>query len=293
MIGNFGEANPEVATALNNLANIHVLQGDYSSAEALHLRALQIRGAMLGPDSYPFGQSTYNLAIVYEKSGQFSNAELFYKQAVSIWTKTLGSNHLNVANSLYKLANLYASQGHSGAAEEAYLRALEIFQANYGEHHIAVAESLLSLGKTCTKQEKYDEAEPFYRQALGIFEKELGPNDAKVAIALYSLANVYHIRGKNEEAFNREFDTQMASPAGNTKDSALSSQRHAMVRKQLALRHEVVRELYIKAEPLYKRAAAIFEAAYGGNHPTLKIIHDELAMLYNSLNPRNGVSLAD
>ena len=286
----YGPAHPEVASALNNLANVNVMQGEYAAGEALHLRALQIRSAATGQDSYAVAESTYNLGIVYEHSGQSDNAELFYKQATNLWETVLGPNHLNVANSLTKLANIYARQGNARGAEETYLRALEIQQSNFGPRHVAVADALFSLGRMCMKQEKYDEAERFYRQSADIMEAELDTDNPRLAVALYSLANVYHLHAKHEAAYNNNFAARLSPVTENALDIGLSAQRLAVLRTQISLRQRIVQTLYSKAEPLYQRAAQMLTQIYGADYPTLKVIRDELTMLRQSMTTPDSLS---
>jgi tetratricopeptide (TPR) repeat protein len=62
-----GPENPEVATALNNLAVLYHDQDGYAEAERLHKRALAIREKALGPDHPDLASSFNNLALVYIK----------------------------------------------------------------------------------------------------------------------------------------------------------------------------------------------------------------------------------
>ena len=43
-----GESHPDVATSLNNLAELYRSQGRYEEAEPLYLQALQLRRSLLG-----------------------------------------------------------------------------------------------------------------------------------------------------------------------------------------------------------------------------------------------------
>lgn len=289
------EFGSELATSLNNLANINVLKDELDLAERNHLRALQIRSRQLGAESAPAAQSLFNLGIVYEKSGAIENAELLFKQAAVVWSKVHGPTNLNVASSYNKLAGIYASEGRNNEAEQLHLRALQIRQEILGADHIAVAESLMGVGRACTKQEKYDEAGPMYRQAAEIIEAHLGANDPRLAVALYSLANVYHIQAKLEDAFNRDIAAKV-EPSGTEHGGApanndtLNAQRNSALRSQVRLRAGYVRELYERADPLYVRAASIFQKLYGVDHPTLKIINDELTMLRETMHSKSAMA---
>ncbi len=280
------EFSAEIGTALNNLGNIFVLKDDLEQAELMHLRALQVRTRTAGAESAPVAQSLFNLGVVYEKRNLPDNAELLFKQSAAVWTRIHGPTHLNVANSYHKLANIYAATGKTRAAEQLYLSALQIRRELLGPKHLSVAESLMGVGRACTKQEKYDEAGPVFRQAVDIMEESLGAFDPRVAMALYSLANVYHIQAKLEDAYNRDFAAKVTASGNTSESDSLDSQRISALHDQLILRAGYVRELYERADPLYVRAASIFQKAYGADHPTLKIINDELSMLRNTVSSK-------
>ncbi len=283
------EFGAELATALNNLGNIYVLRNKLDQAERTHLRALRVRSTALGAESAPVAQSLFNLGNVYAKTGSEENAELLYKQAAAVWARVLGPSNINVASSYNKLADVYAAEGRNNEAEQLYLKALQIRRDVLGEGHITVAESLMGAGRACTKQEKYDEAGPMYREAAMILEDQLGEMDPRLAVALYSLANVYHIQAKLEDAFNREFAAKIIPVGTSDTNDTLGAQRQTALQNQVKLRAAYVRELYQRADPLYVRAATIFKELYGADHPTIKMIDDELSMLRETMHSKSAM----
>jgi Tetratricopeptide repeat len=70
-----GPDHPDVAEALNTLAQLYVRQGRYAEAEPLYKRALAIREKALGPDD-PNVVSSYNsLADLYRAQGRHAESE--------------------------------------------------------------------------------------------------------------------------------------------------------------------------------------------------------------------------
>ena len=61
-----GPEHPDVATVLNNLAELYRAQGKYAEAEPLYKRALAIREIALGPEHPDVAQSLTSLAEVFE-----------------------------------------------------------------------------------------------------------------------------------------------------------------------------------------------------------------------------------
>jgi tetratricopeptide (TPR) repeat protein len=81
---NFGPDHPDVATSLNNLAELYRTQGDYAKAEPLHKRALAIREKALGPDHPDVATSLENLARLYRATNRNAEAEALEMRAARI-----------------------------------------------------------------------------------------------------------------------------------------------------------------------------------------------------------------
>lgn len=278
-----GKKNAKVAMVLNNLANLFFLKENFSKAEELHLRSLLMRQNLFSSVHPTVARSAYNLGKLYEKQAKLDDAVIFYKQASVLWKKTLGPNHLNVANTFNNLANVYAARGNNTASEELHLKALTIRESNLGPEHMEVAESLFNLGTICTKQEKYDEAESFYQEALGIMEHALEENDPQIAMTLYSLANIYHIQAQNEVIYNQGLSDIIDENQKIKVSDTTTSNKNNIIIVQLKFRKQYVGEIFGKAEPLYKRAINIVETNYGAEHPSVKVMKEELTMLYANI----------
>src|SRR5712691_8996740 len=95
-------------------------------------------------------------------------------------------------------------------------------------------ETLNNEVKSLYQQGQYDRAEVVAQQALEVAEKAVGPNHPDVATSLTNLAVLYDAQSQY---------------VGHTTDRGMSTQ----------------------AEPLAKRALAIWEKARGPNHPTVEI----------------------
>jgi len=277
-----GKENAKVAMVLNNLGNLFFLQKDYVKAEELHLQSLLMRQNLFSSVHPSVARSSFNLGKLYEKQLKYADAIMFYRQAAVLWRKTLGADNKNISDTFNNLANVYAAQGNNTTSEEFHLKALNIREKNLGHDHLEVAESLFNLGTICTKQEKYAEAESFYGKALAIMEKMLDVNDPQIAITLYSLANIYHIQAQQEHIYSQELIDKIHS--GNTiTDNSTARKKNDVIIVQLRFRKKYVGEIFTKAEPLYRRAIDIVENKFGAEHPSVKVMKDELAMLYTNM----------
>jgi tetratricopeptide (TPR) repeat protein len=130
-----GEAHPDTATSLDNLAALYQFQGRYSKAEPYFLQALHIYQTQLGEAHPDTATSLNNLAALYQFQGRYSEAELYFLQALQIRQTQLGEAHPDTAGSLSNLALLYKSQGRYSEAEPLYLQTLAILMQKLGENY--------------------------------------------------------------------------------------------------------------------------------------------------------------
>jgi tetratricopeptide (TPR) repeat protein len=195
-----GPEHPDVATSLNNLAELYRTKGDYAKAEPLLQRALAIWEKALGPEHPDVANSLNNFALLYYAKGDHAKAEPLFQRALAIREKSLGPEHPNVANSLNSLAGLYYTKGDYAKAEPLLQRALAIREKALGPEHPDVATSLNNLAELWRNKGDYAKAEPLYQRALAIWEKALGPEHPNVATSLYNLAELYRTKGDHAKA---------------------------------------------------------------------------------------------
>jgi CHAT domain-containing protein/Flp pilus assembly protein TadD len=271
------ENHLDVATSLNNLAQLYDSQGRYSEAEPLYKEALAIRKKQLGDNHPDTAQSLNNLAILYKKQGRYSEAEPLYKQALAIYKTQVGDNHPSTATSLNNLAELYRVQGRYREAEPLFKEALAISKKQLGDNHPSTATSLNNLATLYESQGRYSEAEPLYKQALAIRKKQLGDNHPDTATSLNNLALLYHSQGRYSEAepFYKEALAIWKKQLGDNHPSTASSLNN------LAGLYRV-QGRYSEAEPLYQQALAISKKQLGDNHPDTARSLNNLTVLYES-----------
>ncbi|HEY5311320.1 MAG TPA: tetratricopeptide repeat protein, partial [Pirellulales bacterium] len=163
-----GEAHPDYATSLNNLAELYRSMGDYARAEPLFRQAMEIRKKVLGEAHPDYATSLNNLAALYVGTGDYARAEPLYRQAMEIRKKALGEAHPDYATDLNNLAELYRSLGDYARAEPLYRQAAEINKKALGEAHPNYAGSLNNLALLYQSMGDYARAEPLYRQAAAV-----------------------------------------------------------------------------------------------------------------------------
>ena len=130
-----GKDHPDVATTLNNLAELYRTLGKYTEDEPLYQRSLAIREKALGKDHPDVAQSLNNLAYLFYSQGKYTEAEPLFQRSLAILEKALGKDHPDVATNLNNLAKLYEDQGIVTEAEPLYQRSLAICEKALGRAH--------------------------------------------------------------------------------------------------------------------------------------------------------------
>jgi len=132
-------------------------------------------------------------------------------------------------------------------------RALSIGEAILGPDHPNVATALNNLAALLQDTNRLAEAEPLMRRALAIDQQSYGAEHPNVATALNNLATLLQEKWRKLPACD---DVGQ----GNRKQDAYAT-------------------LLAEAEPLMRRALAIFEASLGAGHPNTQTIERNLRLL--------------
>jgi CHAT domain-containing protein/Tfp pilus assembly protein PilF len=267
-----GRNHPDVASALDNLANLYRLQGRYTDAEPLLQRSLAIREQALRHDDPDIAGSLLNLAALYLDQGRYADAEPLLQQSLAIWEKAFGRDHPDVALALNNLASLYVNEGRYADAEPLLRQSLSINEKTLGGDHPNVADSLSNLAVVYWNQGRYSEAEPLLQRSLTIRIKTLGPDHPAIANALNNLALLYKQQGRYADAV------------------PLLERTIAIREKALGRDHPDVAESLnnlaglhvdqVDPEPLLRRSLAIREKVFGRDHPDVAESLNNLAALY-------------
>lgn len=97
----------EEAVECTRRANIYFSKHDFSSAERLYWRALEIRKESFGSNTLAVADCLDDLAELYEVEGENEQAAKLYELALVIRERVLGRKHLLVVRNLKRLHGFY------------------------------------------------------------------------------------------------------------------------------------------------------------------------------------------
>lgn len=196
---NEDRASAEHASALLKMGALKQEAGDYSEAEDLFRRALEIGERALDPKSPALVPAMMSLAAARIMCGKFEDAEPLVIRALAVSANGLAEGDPDFVILLNDLTRLSLKQSAHAVAEPLLLRLLEIKRSK-GEDHPEVATVLASLATVRQALGRHESAEQLWRRVLEIREQTLAPNHFALATALEHLAEACAARGKLGEA---------------------------------------------------------------------------------------------
>jgi len=192
--------NSVYCDSLNNLAELHRLQGHYSVAEPLYLQTLNIRKKLFGSEHPDVAQSVNNLAVLYHAQGNYPAAAELFLEALELWKICFGEEDFEVATTLNNLAEIYGEQGQYLKSEQVHLEALAMRRSLFGDGHPDIAQSLTNLAAIYTSLGRYADAEKMQLEALNMKTKLFGEGHLDIASSLNNLGKLYDAQGRYPEA---------------------------------------------------------------------------------------------
>lgn len=247
-------SRPGLASLQNNIAALYDAMGRQTEAEPLLRRAL---AAVVDKNSLDTATIMNNMAVVGEELGRRGDAEFYYRWAADLREKNLGGNHPFVAASLDNLAALLETDGRTAEAEKLYARALSIRRKTLGPDHPYVATSMNNLGMLYYGKGSYDRAEQHLKRSLAIRERVLGANNPALVDTLNNLALTYDMRkqyDKAEPLYRRALSIAEKIPGAKYQDVARSINNLAML-----YRNQGQDDM---AAPLYRKALKYAESTF-------------------------------
>ena len=201
-----GQEHPDVATTINNLALLLLMQAKYEEAGPLAREALAMHRRLRGRLHPEIAISVNNLACILKDQGKYSQAEPLYREALGLAIELWGRNDPSLAMNLNNLGVIFWYQGDFAAAEPLFREALAMRRQTLEPDHPDVAQSINNLAFLLNAQGDYAGAEGLYRELIAMRRASLGEEHPVVAGHLNNLANTLTAQERfaDAEPFYRE-----------------------------------------------------------------------------------------
>ncbi|KZV53790.1 nephrocystin-3-like [Dorcoceras hygrometricum] len=211
-IEGFGESDPHVASACNNLAELYRVKKDFDKAEPLYMKAIHILEESFGPDDVRVGAAFHNLGQFFLVQRELEKARGCYEHALKRKRRVLGETNTDYADTMYHLGTVLYLQGEINDSEDLILNSIRILEESGQGETIICIRRLQYLSQIYVKSNRYAEAEVLLRKILHMLELSKGWKSLGTVIAAERLALTLQSLGQlseAEELLERCRDAQM------------------------------------------------------------------------------------
>ncbi|KAL5570847.1 hypothetical protein UlMin_020444, partial [Ulmus minor] len=184
----FGERDPHVASACNNLAEFYRVNKSFDKAEPLYLEAVNILEETYGSDDIRVGSAFHNLGQFYLAQRKLEEARICYESALKIKGRVLGLNHADYADTMYHLGTVLYLLGKEKDAEDIILDSIRILEEGGQGESTLCLRRYRYLAQIYLSTNHFEEAEKVQRKILHILELTKGWNSLDIVTVAEGLA---------------------------------------------------------------------------------------------------------
>ncbi|KAJ9557746.1 hypothetical protein OSB04_012360, partial [Centaurea solstitialis] len=196
----FGERDPHVASACNNLAELYRVKKAFDKAEPLYLEAINILEESYGHEDVRVGAALHNLGQFYLLQKKLDGAHACYKRALKIKRQVLGEAHAEYAETMYHLGKVLYLQGNVKDAEALIKDSIQIFEDGGQGESFLFMKRLRYLVQIYINSNKLTDAVNIQRKILHMMEVSKGWDSLETVYAAESLALTLKSLGSLMEA---------------------------------------------------------------------------------------------
>ncbi|XP_012572004.1 uncharacterized protein [Cicer arietinum] len=196
----FGEQDPHVASACNNLAELYRVKKAFDKAEPLYLEAIKILEESFGPDDVRVAVAVHNLGQFYLGQRMLEKARVSYERALKIKRRVLGYEHSECSDTMYQIGMVLYLEGKEKDAEALIKDSISMLERSAEGESLVCIRRLRFLSQIYLKSHRLDEAEMVQRKILNIMELSKGWNSLDTVIAAESLALTLHASSETKQS---------------------------------------------------------------------------------------------
>ena len=241
-------------------------EGKLDEAACACREALRLMELAEGTDSLDVANLLNDLAEIEQERQNLADALALAERARSI-EDALGEGFCGEdaarirCRTLAIAGELHRIEGDYGRAEADLKRALAISSAGFGDASEEGAQARNNLAVLYKHWGRFDEGLKLYREALGPIVAAHGEESLASGTVYHNIGGILHARGDfaaAEEPARKAWEISRRLCGEDDPQTLLDAAAYAGVLDGL--------ERYDESEPIYRRALAVFEQAYGPEH---------------------------
>ena len=230
----FGETDPHVASACQNLAEMYRLQKKYDLAGPLYDQALAILGETYGPKDIRVAFALHNVAGYYFAQRDWDRASQYYEQALQVKLGSVGPGHMETSNTIFHLAEVRWAQGRKKEAIQYAQQCLDAMEQQMASE-AACSRRRSRLGEMLMEDGQYAAAVPLFKKVLTETAMEEGVGRVR---AVENLARALKGAGEYQQAkqlFEESVEMRRERDGGGEHHPATAAALRRLAEVHLAL----------------------------------------------------------
>jgi tetratricopeptide (TPR) repeat protein len=258
----YGDAHPEIARTVKDLARVVADGGDLKQAIPIMQSAVAMQRRLRGREPHPdVAEAINDLAMLLWRAEDYTSSEQFFTESLQMKRRLYGEKHPEIATGLANLASALQDKGDLARSELYYAQALAMSRELLGDVHPDVAQTMHNLASLQFDRGETRAALATERQALAIRRLVYPSGDQSVAASLATIGFWLTVEGKYEEA-ERELREGLAMRR------RLFGDQHPDVASSLSLlaHLEIAQGRYRDALELARTATDIDTSALSATH---------------------------
>ena len=203
----FGPRHMTTITAMNRLANVSVVRGEFERAEALYREALAA-GRELYPNDLQTAYTLAGLSYLHSREGRQQEALAEAEEALSLTLQAAGENSSEAGAAYANVAQIHRLAGNLDRAVPLLRKARAILERTLGPQHPRSASALSQEGLILMYEGKLTEAEREMVHAVELLSVQRASN-VNLAVAEQNLG-LLRLRQKKYTEADRLFSGALA-----------------------------------------------------------------------------------
>ncbi|MBX9692801.1 MAG: tetratricopeptide repeat protein [Cyanobacteria bacterium] len=258
----------------SRLASQYLQQGRIEDAERLYSLGLEVAERTLSADHPGLVQALEDLAGFYVGNGKFVDAEPLVSRLLELRIQTLSPDNSLLIRTVDSLAEIYEKSDQIAQAQSLYKFLLARQEEILGRNSETVAFTLSRLAECYLRQERFSACEALLIRILEIQESLHGRSSIEISNTLQDLSRIYHLQRRYDKA------AEMLERLLHILESIHGENGLAVASCLLKLADLLTEVNMIhEAEPLYRRAQAIYQRSYGKETAAHSAIRKKLTNL--------------
>ena len=251
--------------------------GEYTKAEELCLKALEIEETILGKNNESLILSLYNLSSLYVRKGKYDKALEGFQRTVDIIVPIHGEFNIKVAAIYNQIGRIYGNMGKYDEALEEIIKAIDIYIKLFGEKAPQLSSCYNTIGSLYQMKTEYSKALEYYEKSLHLKILTSGENHPHVAEISNNIGSIY-LYQKNYKKSLEYYKKSLKIYLLNYKQE---HPKVALAYNNLALEYYAIGN-FDKALEYSKKSLEIRNKIYGENHNRLAYSHNVMGLIYSS-----------